>query len=93
MPPLAGEGMPTNSNHQQYTSSNQLPIDRVLEAIRSRDGSVKRSGGQWKCTCPAHDDVNPSLSIKQRDDGHVQLNCFAGCTKEQVVASLGMEMK
>lgn len=45
------------------------------------------------CTCPAHDDRNPSLSVKEADDGRVLLNCFAGCLPDQVVTALGMEMK
>ena len=91
-PPLAGEGMRKNLEHHQYTTLHQRPIDRVLDAIRAHGGRVNQSNTRCMCTCPAHNDRTPSLSIKQGDDGRVLLKCFAGCTPEQVVQSLGMEM-
>jgi protein tyrosine phosphatase len=42
--------------------------------------------------CPAHNDKNPSLSIKETKDGDVLLHCFAGCGVDDVVAALGLEM-
>lgn len=46
-------------------------------------------------TCPSHDDSpkSPSLHISQTERGDVLLKCFAGCTCEQVVSSLGLSMK
>lgn len=48
---------------------------------------AKRSGRQWVCNCPAHDDSRPSLIIF---DGHtsVQLRCLAGCEPEAVIDAL-----
>lgn len=45
--------------------------------------------------CPSHDDnpKTPSLSIGKAKDGGVLLKCFAGCTNQQVVESLGLKMK
>jgi KaiC/GvpD/RAD55 family RecA-like ATPase/5S rRNA maturation endonuclease (ribonuclease M5) len=45
--------------------------------------------------CPAHDDSpkTPSLSVSKSRDGGVLLKCFANCTAESVVASLGLTMK
>ncbi len=93
VPPLAGEGRHENSDHNQYTTNHERPIDRVLDALRAQGGSVKQSGGQWMCTCPAHDDRNPSLSVKQCDDGRVLLKCFAGCSVDVIADSLGLEMR
>ena len=47
----------------------------------------KRSGRQWLCRCPAHDDHNPSLLIF---DGHtnVVFRCLAGCDPLDVIAAL-----
>ena len=40
-------------------------------------------------TCPAHDDRNPSLSIKSGDTA-VLINCHGGCDPADVMAALGM---
>ncbi|MFG0246373.1 MAG: DUF3987 domain-containing protein [Phycisphaerales bacterium JB052] len=92
-PPLAGEGGRENFDQGQYTTNHQKPIERVLDAIRDRGGRVNRSGGQWMCTCPAHDDRTPSLSVKEGDDGRALLKCFAGCSVESIVSALGMQMR
>ena len=39
----------------------------------------------WIDRCPAHDDNNPSLSIKETSDGKLLLHCFAGCSFEDIV--------
>ena len=39
--------------------------------------------------CPAHDDKNPSLSLKLQPD-RVLVKCFAGCTAETVCRALGL---
>jgi 5S rRNA maturation endonuclease (ribonuclease M5) len=38
--------------------------------------------------CPAHDDRNPSLSLKDADDGRVLVHCHAGCDQARVLAAL-----
>ena len=37
--------------------------------------------------CPAHDDTNPSLSVKEVD-GKILLKCFAGCSFEEITNAL-----
>ncbi|NJR80844.1 DUF7146 domain-containing protein [Sphingomonas corticis] len=49
-------------------------------------------GGTWRgyiatCRCPAHDDQEPSLSIRQGHDG-ILVHCFAGCDPEDVLREL-----
>ncbi len=53
----------------------------------------KRNGKGYICKCPAHSDSSPSLSISETDDGTVLIKCFAGCSTESIVSSLGLEMK
>src|SRR5215212_4312929 len=43
--------------------------------------------------CPAHDDRDPSLSVKEGDDGCVLINCFTGCAFQNVIAALDLEAK
>ena len=42
--------------------------------------------------CPAHEDKDPSLSIREGDERKVLLNCFAGCHIDDVVAALDLTM-
>ncbi|MNZ21162.1 DNA primase [compost metagenome] len=66
------------------------PIDLVL----SRLDKVKAAGaGKWKACCPAHDDRDPSLSIREADDGKVLLHCWAGCFTADVLAAIGLTVR
>lgn len=42
--------------------------------------------------CPAHDDKNPSLSIREGENGKVLLKCFAGCLNTAICAAIGLTM-
>jgi len=66
------------------------PIDRVLGALRAHGCAPRRSGDGWSAKCPAHDDRNPSLSIRVGDDGRALLACHAGCTLAAVIGALGL---
>lgn len=49
-------------------------------------------GGHWSgyvamCRCPAHNDTDPSLSIRQGDRG-ILVTCFAGCAREDILREL-----
>lgn len=63
----------------------------ALEKIISRLDEVSQKGEQFKASCPAHDDSNPSLSIKQIDD-RILLKCWAGCSAVDVVHAIGLEL-
>ncbi|MEV0723936.1 AAA family ATPase [Micromonospora purpureochromogenes] len=64
-------------------------IDRVLDALRDTTGLVRQSGGQWQARCPAHEDRNPSLSVRPIE-GTVLVHCHAGCHLVDVLAALNM---
>jgi hypothetical protein len=50
---------------------------------------AKRSGRQWSCCCPAHDDHNPSLIFWDGDKpGVVRFKCYSGCDPRDVLAAL-----
>jgi hypothetical protein len=48
----------------------------------------RKAGGGWIACCPAHDDREPSLSIRDADDGKVLVRCHAGCDQKRVIATL-----
>lgn len=60
-----------------------------LDDFLGRFESVKRQGSGFIARCPAHDDQNPSLSIKE-EKGKILLHCHAGCTTESIVSALGL---
>lgn len=65
-----------------------------LEKVLSRLDKVKPAGpSKWKACCPAHDDKNPSLSIREADDGKVLLRCWAGCESRDITAAIGLELR
>jgi hypothetical protein len=47
----------------------------------------KRAGNSWLACCPAHEDHNPSLSIRQEGD-RVLLKCHAHCTQDAIIDAL-----
>jgi hypothetical protein len=53
---------------------------------------VERLGGAWQrgggmCSCPAHDDRNPSLSVRP-GERRLLFHCFAGCETRRVIQAL-----
>ena len=59
-----------------------MTADSIARALKAR-----RSGSGWMAKCPAHDDNNPSLSIREVD-GKVLLHCHAGCGQRDVIEVL-----
>lgn len=63
-----------------------------LQDILPKLSEVKSlANGEYIALCPAHNDKNPSLTLKQAND-RVLLDCKAGCQPEIVVAALGLTM-
>lgn len=60
-------------------------------AILDRLSKVRQTGANtWMACCPVHSDRSPSLSITEKDDGIVLLHCFAGCSVEDILDSIGL---
>ena len=64
----------------------------TVDEFVARLDRAKRNGAGWIARCPAHDDRNPSLSITEGDDGRVLVRCHAGCTTEQIVAAVDVQL-
>lgn len=55
--------------------------------------SPKKNGNNsFMVRCPCHNDSTQSLSISE-GNGKILLNCFAGCRTEDILNSVGLEMK
>lgn len=65
----------------------------TTESLLSRLENVKRTGtDRWLAKCPAHDDKSPSLSIRELSDGRTLMHCFSGCSVNDVVVAVGLEL-
>ena len=74
----AADGWSANGSARHSAKS----IAQILG--RARQGT----DGWWHCRCCAHDDENPSLAVRDTDDGAVAWRCFAGCDTKAVGAEL-----
>ena len=52
-----------------------------------RELRAKREGDSWRARCPAHDDRNPSLNIRD-SNGKILVHCHAGCDQRDVINAL-----
>lgn len=63
-----------------------------LDTILPRLHLVKGKSGSFSACCPAHEDKTPSLAIRELQDGRILMHCFGGCSVEDVVGALGLEI-
>jgi hypothetical protein len=68
------------------------PLADLIGKLEGEGCNPRRRGDQWSALCPAHNDKEPSLSLREGDDGRALVKCHAGCTPEAVVAALGLSM-
>lgn len=52
--------------------------------IANANGKFKRTGEWLNLCCPLHEDKNPSLGIRDGEDGSVIFNCLAGCSSKDL---------
>ncbi|MDP1550511.1 MAG: CHC2 zinc finger domain-containing protein [Nitrosomonas sp.] len=65
----------------------------IADTLLQHLNKVKRTGqGRWLACCPAHDDKNPSLAVRELDDGRVLVHCFYGCSVEEVLSAVGLTL-
>jgi len=57
----------------------------TLAEVLVRLEIVRPCAGGWIGRCPAHQDRNPSLSIREGDGRKVLLKCFAGCDYRTII--------
>lgn len=65
-----------------------MQLNEFLERLKT----VKGNGNQYTAICPAHTDKDPSLSVSEAN-GKILLHCHAGCTTENILGVIGLDMK
>lgn len=68
-----------------------------LEKLLSRLEKVEQlpagsHNARYRACCPAHDDKKPSLSVTLAQSGAILLKCWTGCSAEEIIGAVGMEM-
>lgn len=82
-------GKPASNNYSNYSANNSTPIELILSKLHKTHKSGK--AGSWMARCPAHEDKNASLSVKELEDRRVLIHCFGGCNPLDVLEALGLE--
>jgi hypothetical protein len=65
-----------------------MPMRFISASIIGKVLGGRKVGDGWMTRCPAHDDREPSLSIRDGDGDKVLVCCHAGCDQEAVIAAL-----
>jgi CHC2 zinc finger len=68
--------------HVEIDTGGRMTADAIVRGLQA-----KRSGSTWMAKCPAHDDRNPSLAIRE-SQGKILLHCHAGCKQRDVIEAL-----
>lgn len=74
------------------------PIETTLSALERNGCILKRDGEGYRTSCPspmhAHgNQKNPALSISEGNDGAVLIKCHAGCSADDIVGAIGLDLK
>lgn len=64
----------------------------TVTELLARLAKVKKQGTGWVACCPAHEDASPSLSVGIGKNDQILLRCFAGCTLDDILASLSLSL-
>jgi hypothetical protein len=67
-------------------------VSKAHQIIERLQGVRSRPDGRWMARCPAHEDRQASLGIRETSDGRVLLHCFAGCEPLDILGVIGLEM-
>ena len=63
-----------------------------MEFVSRLDGVKSNGQNSYTACCPVHGDTHNSLSISEGDDGRILVNCFAGCSTQDIVETMGLNM-
>ena len=73
------------------TAPEITPDQWAIDTVRDRLDGWRPCGDGFAARCPAHADWNPSLSVGETEEGHVLLNCHAGCSLEEILDAMGLK--
>ncbi|GEM_PF-2503595 len=69
-------------------------VQKIISELEHAGCKINKQGGdRWQAQCPAHEDDNPSLSVRESRDGKIGIYCHAGCETEDVLKELGLNFE
>ena len=71
------------------TTRRSETVQQWVSALEGMGRKVQDHGGYWMAQCPAHDDSNPSMRIKDKGDGTASMECYAGCDFVDILKAVG----
>lgn len=75
----------------QNQGKRAVGIDEKLQMMLDRLSGVKRFQNGFMAYCPSHSDQrSQSLGIRIGRNGGIIFNCFAGCDRQEILASVGL---
>ena len=86
----------TNFTQPQYHTRrilDRISFLNLFEAVSGGGRFSPQGIENFKARCPAHHDKNPSLSIGITKDGRYLVHCYAGCTAEEILHSVGLTLQ
>ena len=66
------------------------PAEKFLSRVETAKHKPGANHGVFKC--PAHADKRASATWRELDDGRLLVHCFAGCSAEEILSSVGLSM-
>ena len=73
-------------------STSDPELKKTFDALVESTDAKQINSGDFKGTCPSHDDRTASLSLKLTDD-KIILNCYAGCDFNTIVRGFNIDVK
>jgi hypothetical protein len=96
--PRLGDGPDDNTNRRAHHNRGPLQVaDSPTQNVLDRLEGVHRAGNGWTAKCPGPNhrrgDKSLSLSVSEGSDGRTLLYCFAGCSADDVVRAIRLELR
>lgn len=64
----------------------------VTEFVSMLDGVKSNGQNGYMACCPVHNDKKASLKVSEGEDGRILLYCHAGCSIQNIVEAMGLNM-
>ena len=87
------ENAPTHGRSRGANQNNFNSSIAPLENLLNRLENVQKRGERYRAKCPAHGGKNTgTLSVSETNEGKILIKCWVGCSAQEVLSSIGLEM-